>query len=121
MAISAAISRLTDYYGRHGFWPTIRRAGLAVNRSLFSRRSVLFYCDLATQVPPPPELPSYLTVERKKSSAELRPEDLEASTSVWNPKLVRQNMKDRFRKGASLWLIKSGGRLAGYGWTLRGR
>jgi len=30
-------------------------------------------------------------------------------------------MKDRFDRGASLWMIKFEGRLAGYGWTLRGR
>ena len=41
-------------------------------------------------------------------------------TSVWNPKLVQQNMKERFDLGASLWLIKSEGKLAGYGWTLSG-
>jgi hypothetical protein len=60
-------------------------------------------------------------VERIKSFAELNPEDLEAMTSVWNPKLVRQNMKERFDLGASLWLIKSHDKLAGYGWTLQGR
>jgi GNAT superfamily N-acetyltransferase len=41
-------------------------------------------------------------------------------TSFWNPKLAQKNMKERFRKGASLWLIKSHDRLAGYGWTLKG-
>ncbi len=29
-------------------------------------------------------------------------------------------MKERFGKGASLWLIKSEGKLAGFAWTLRG-
>jgi ribosomal protein S18 acetylase RimI-like enzyme len=42
-------------------------------------------------------------------------------TSFWNPKLVQQNMKERFGLGASLWLIKSHNKLAGYGWTLQGR
>jgi len=59
-------------------------------------------------------------MERKKTSAELSAEDLEAIASVWNPDLARQNMKERFAKGASLWLIKSQGKLAGYGWTLQG-
>ncbi len=30
-------------------------------------------------------------------------------------------MKERFDLGASLWLIRSQDKLAGYGWTLRGR
>jgi hypothetical protein len=94
---------------------------VALKRGLFSSRSVLFYCDLATQTLPPRELPAFLKVERKKSLAGLNPADLEAMTSVWNPQLVQRNMKERFGLGASLWLIKSHNQLAGYGWTLQGR
>src|ERR1035441_4037291 len=110
MAISTAISRFADYYRRKGFRATIRRAGLAIKRSLFSSRSVLFYCDLSTLGMPPKNLPGYLKVERKKSSAELSHEDLQEMTSFWNPKLARRNMTERFGLGASLWLIdrKSG-------------
>jgi ribosomal protein S18 acetylase RimI-like enzyme len=121
MAISAAISRFSNYSRRHGLWATIRRTGVALKRSLFSSRSVLFYCDLATQTSSPRDLPAFLKVERKRSLAELSPEDLEAMTSFWNPKLAQQNMKERFGLGASLWLIKSHDKLAGYGWTLQGR
>ncbi len=42
-------------------------------------------------------------------------------TSFWNPKWAFRNIKERFGQGASLWLIKSEDRLAGSGWTLRGR
>jgi len=120
MGLSTAIPRLTDYYRRHGFSPTVRRVGVAVKRALFSSRNVLFYCDLATLTSPPSDLPSFLKVERKRSSAELSQEDLEAITGFWNPKLAQRNMKERFGKGASLWLIKSESRLAGHGWSLRG-
>jgi ribosomal protein S18 acetylase RimI-like enzyme len=60
-------------------------------------------------------------VERKRSFAELEPEDLERIINIWNPTLAHQNMKERFDRGASLWLIKFEDRLAGYGWTLQGR
>ena len=121
MAILTAISRFADYYRRNGFVATIRRAALAARRALFSNRSVVFYCDLARQSAPRADLPSFLKVELKKSSAELSPEDLQAMTSFWNPKLAHRNMKERFDLRASLWLIKSHDRLAGYGWTLQGR
>ena len=120
MGISTSISRFSDYYRRHGVWATVRRVGLAAWRALFSNRSVLFYCDLAKLTSPPADLPSFLKVERKRTSAELSPEDLDEMTSFWNPKLAQRNMKERFGKGASLWLIKSYDRLAGYGWTLQG-
>ena len=32
-----------------------------------------------------------------------------------------RNIRDQFDQGASLWLIKSGDKLAGYGWTMLGR
>jgi ribosomal protein S18 acetylase RimI-like enzyme len=121
MAISTAISRITHFYGRHGFVATIRRAGVAVKRALFSSHSILFYCDLVRLTAPPANLPSFLSIERKRSSAELSPEDLEEMTGFWNPRLASQNMKERFDLGASLWLIKSRDKLAGYGWTLQGR
>lgn len=121
MGISTSISRFTDYFRRHSLWATIRRAHLEARRALFSSRSVLFYCDLSTLTARPANLPSFLRVERKKSSAELSTQDLEEMTSFWNPKLAQRNMKERFDLGASLWLIRSHGRLAGYGWTLQGR
>lgn len=120
MGISTSISRLGAYFTRNGFAATARRAGLAVRRALFSGRSVLFYCDLAGQTAPPVDLPSFLKVERKRSCIELSPDDLQAMTSFWNPKLARSNMKERFDLGASVWLIKSHDKLAGYGWTLQG-
>lgn len=120
MGISTSISRLGAYYTRNGFWATIRRARLAARRALSSSRSVLFYCDLATQRDRREDLPSFLKVERKKSTAELSPEDQQQMTSFWNPKLVHRNIKQRFDLGASLWLIRCDDKLAGYGWTLRG-
>jgi ribosomal protein S18 acetylase RimI-like enzyme len=121
MGIANSISRLTAYYKRRGFGATIRRAGLAVKRALFSNRMVVFYCDLAKQTTAPVNIPSSLKVERLRSYAELNPQDFQEMTSFWNPKQAHRNIRERFDRGASLWLIKSGDKLAGYGWTLQGR
>jgi Acetyltransferase (GNAT) family len=121
MGIANFISRLAAYHTRHGFGATIRRAGLAVKRALFSSRMVVFYCDLAKQTTAPVNIPSPLKVERLRSYAELNPQDLQEMTSFWNPKLAHRNIRERFEKGAALWLIRSGDKLAGYGWTLQGR
>jgi len=121
MGISTSISRLGAYCTRYGFAATIRRAALAMRRALLSNRSVLFYCDLSRQTSPPVDFPKSLRVERRSSYADLNPEDLDQIINVWNPKLAGRNMKERFDRGASLWLIKFDDRLAGYGWTLQGR
>jgi ribosomal protein S18 acetylase RimI-like enzyme len=120
MSIANSISRLTSYYSRHGFGATIRRGGLAAKRGLFSSRMVIFYCDLIKLATPPVNLPSSLKVERLRSYAELSAQDLQEMTSFWNPKQAHGNIRERFYRGATLWLVKSEDRLAGFSWTLRG-
>ncbi len=121
MDITASISRLADFWARNGIKATFLRVGLAVRRTLFSSRMAVFYCDLAGQATLPAILPDSLKVERKRSPAELSPVDLQEMTSFWNPKQTRRNIAERFEKGASVWIIKSEDKLAGYGWTLQGR
>jgi hypothetical protein len=120
MGIANSISRLTDYHRRHGFDATIRRVGLAAKRALFANRMVVLYCDLGDQTSRPVVIPSSLKIERVRTEPELSPQDLLEITGFWNPKQARRNIQERFGKGASLWLIKSGDRPAGYGWTLQG-
>jgi len=120
MSIANSISRLTSYYSRHGFGATIRRGGLAAKRGLFSSRMVVFYCDLIKLAMPPVNLPSSLKVERLRSYAELGAQDLQEMTSFWNPKQAHRNIRERFDRRATLWLVKSEDRLAGFSWTLRG-
>jgi len=120
MAISASISRLAAYYKLHGFAATIRRAALAMKRSLSSTRMIVFCCDLTKQTTPT-NIPISLNVERLSNYTGLSPQDLHEMTSFWNPNQARRNIRERFEKGASLWLIKLGDSLAGYSWTIRGR
>jgi ribosomal protein S18 acetylase RimI-like enzyme len=117
---SSAITRIADYYARHGFTATIRRVVLQVRRKLFAGRMAVFYCDLNKSTSPL-NTPSSLKLERLRTFPELSPADLQAMTSFWSPKQALRNIRERFDKGATLWLIRSGKRVAGYGWTLQGR
>jgi ribosomal protein S18 acetylase RimI-like enzyme len=121
MSVSTSLARFAEYYRRHGFSATLRRLGLAAKRALFSSRSVLFYCDLSALPASSAKFPDFLKVERKRSEVEISPEDFTTITSFWNPQLARRCIQEAFARGASLWLIKSDGSLAGYGWTLRGK
>lgn len=121
MSFSSSINRIGEYCRRHGFKATISRASSAIKRELFSGRMIVFYCGLATQSSRAVPLPESARVDLLTSEAELGPEDLQEMTSFWNPKQARRNIKERFAKGASLWLINFGNDLAGYGWTLHGR
>jgi GNAT superfamily N-acetyltransferase len=120
MSISTSIMRLRTYQQRHGLGATVRRTGLALRRALFANRMVVFYFDLASQNLREVAVPSPFRVDRLRSESELSRQDLETMINVWNRILALRNIKERFAKGASLWLIKSEEQLAGYGWTLRG-
>lgn len=121
MGVSSSITRIADYYSRHGFSATIRRAGLQARRTLFSSRTVVFYCDLGMQTSPPANIPSSLKLERLQTYAELSAADLQEMISFWSPKQALRDIEERMDRGATLWLTKSGDRLAGYGWTIQGR
>jgi len=121
MSIYRLLNRIAAFYSSHGLVPTIRRVKLAAKRALFANRMVVFYCDLPKQVSPPDELPNSLKVERVITYAQLNLEDLQNLTSFWNPKQAHRNIRERFEQGASLWLIRSVDKLAGYGWSLQGR
>ena len=120
MDISSSVSRLTSYYTRHGFGATTRRASVAVRRALFSSRMVLFYCDLTRQTEASANIQNSPNVERLRSYTQLIPQDLQDMISFWNPEQANRNIRERFDSGASVWLIKSAGKLAGFGWTLQG-
>ena len=62
MSISNSISRLVDYYTRHGLAATIRRAKLAARRALFAGRMVVFYCDLDERRLRPVNIPKTFAV-----------------------------------------------------------
>jgi L-amino acid N-acyltransferase YncA len=120
MGIIDSIARLTEYYSRHGFAATMRRAGLSAKRVLFAKRMVVYYCDLANHTARPVNIPNSMRIDRLCNETELGQQDFQDITSFWNPKQASRNIKERFAKGASLWLIKAEGQVAGYGWTLQG-
>jgi len=121
MAISTSVSRLAVYYARHGLGATFRRTSLALTRGVFSNRMVVFYCDLASVSPAVVSIPDSLTVRRQRGLVELGELELHELTAFWNPTVALRNIKERFAQGANLWIIKSDGQLAGFGWTLKGR
>lgn len=120
MSISDSISRIAGYYSRHGFTATLRRVGVALKRAFFSNRLIVFYCDLSNYSARSINIPASMGVERVETERELGQETMQEITSFWNPRLAARNIKERFAKGASLWLLRSGNELAGYGWTLQG-
>ena len=117
----SAITRIREYYQRRGLKETLIRTGVAFKRAFFANHMVVFYCDLSNVKTSRVNAPTSLRIERFTRAADVAPTDLQEMTSFWNAKQARRNIQERFEQGASLWLVKSGDILAGYGWTIQGR
>ena len=120
MSVANSVSRFAEYYRRHGFAATIHRLRLASTRVLFASRMVVFYYDL--KEPQIPEVNAFqaLKVLRLTTLQELSPKHFDEMTSFWRPNVAGRNICERFKKGASLWLLMCEDQLAGFGWTLQG-
>jgi len=118
--MAATISRLIDYHRRNGLRATLRRSLVGLNRTFTLGRLVLFYCDLSEQHEPISLAPS-LRLDRVKELEVLSPEDLQRMTGFWHSELALRKMVERFKMGATLWVVRETSKLAAYGWTLQGR
>jgi ribosomal protein S18 acetylase RimI-like enzyme len=123
MAVTESISRLVSYYERHGFGATLQRGRVFVQRFFLSRRFVVYYFDLSKNNAASlvQNWPEHLTVTRVARQDEIDAKDWEKIVNFWNPELSRRNFSRRFKEGATAWLIRSNGNLAGFGWTITGR
>lgn len=114
------IIRLIHYLRVHGIAATAIRIRTGLKRTLTQGRLVVYYCDLApTHLHLPESDPSW-RLERKRSKSELTAQDLAQISRVGPSKLIERQIAERFALGASLWLAKVEGNVAGFGWSLRG-
>ena len=123
MSISDSISRLTSYYKRHGVKATLQRGKVFVSRLFSSNRLVIYSYDLSKgeAISSSRAWPDSLSVVRVTSQEQIEKQDWLQIIDFWDAKLSERNFNTRFREGASVWLMRSGGKLAGFGWTLTGR
>lgn len=116
-----SVGRFLNYIRRHGVRVTLNRISVSVKRIRTGNRQILFFCDLRASGATMTDGSGLGNVERKNAETELDANDLQRIVNSWNPKVARRQLSERFAHGASLWLFKSEGRLAAYGWTLIGR
>lgn len=119
MRIFDFASRVSSYVRRNGARSAMKRVRIGVRRASYAGKMVVFCCDLQQELPPATHAEP-LTVECVHTLAELGSDRFRTMTAFWNPKLADRNIRERFSRGASLWLAMAGDDLAGYGWTLQG-
>lgn len=112
--------RFVRYYKSKGLTRTICRSVQKLRESVFRSPQVLFYADLTKMIGEGFILPANFTIECYESEEGIPKQDHSVILDRVCEKVMRYHMKERFSKGASLWLVKVHGTLAGYIWTIKG-
>jgi len=115
------LTRFIRYYRRRGVGSTIRRAFEKTGELLSQKPEILLFVDLVTRGRKRCILPDNFTIDCLGSKEEISRQDLNALFEHVGEKIVSYHMKERFRKGACLWLVKVDGSPAGYIWSVNGR
>jgi len=120
MRLPDPVLRLFSYWQRHGFGATWRRAAVLLWRAFVQNGRVLFCCDLQSpEVARPAGISSgQLTIERLRGPERMGESDWQKIVSTRTAAVCRRLFGERFQRGASLWLVRCNGNLAGYGWAL---
>lgn len=99
----------------------MRRALIALQRALTLPRMILFYCDLGNRQESTGTTLEGVRVERISQFQDLNQSNLELIVNFWNPSLAHRQIRERFEKGATLWVSFLADQVAGFGWTMVGR
>ena len=110
--------RILSYYNRHGFRRLLKQTAVVLWRIVFQNRRVLYSCDLRTVSKT--TLDGDLRVERKEKFEDIDERDWNLIATALDVERAQRSCRKHFKAGASMWVIRAGESLAGYGWTLTG-
>jgi ribosomal protein S18 acetylase RimI-like enzyme len=120
MTVKELKPRLARYYRLHGLLATWKKALLSARRMFVYRKMVIFHCNLSHLGDESPSLSQGLTVVRRKSQADLSQEETDSILNYWVKDLKQAQIKERFERGATLWMVKSESLTIGFGWSIIG-
>lgn len=66
-------------------------------------------------------LPHDIIIERKNTYNEAIQPAMRKIIDYWDKEMMMDNIRDRFEKGAILWIAKLNADIAGFGWSIRGK
>ena len=115
------MTRLIQYYRTNGLVGSFKRIQERIWIDYFCRNEVLYSVDLQHAHIPVPEIPPQYTVVERISQDEITNTELETFLHYREEKWVKPHHKERFEKGATLWIVNSGGKPCGFVWSVKGR
>ena len=119
MARGILLYRFFCYYKSHGVLKTIHHSIELIWNSLFRRKHFLFYVDLSGLDGEDYQLPENLTIECRKSEAEISEQELSVLALYRKDRVIKHLLKERFSKDATLWLVNLDSELVGLVWSIK--
>lgn len=113
--------RIARYYRRHGLRGTLRRFLVALRRTVLNNKTVLFYFDMSHADEVDPSLPNNCTVQIIRQYSEILSADLQIMFDHLGKERTQHDMRERFDKGAVLYVMKENQQMAAFIWSLRKR
>lgn len=114
------VARMKSYQTQYGFWQMVLHAFTKPWDVLFNREFILYYSDLCDIRHAPEGGPS-LRVDRYSEKEALEQDEYAELIKNHPRQIVDMQFRERFEKGASIWLLKENGQVAGFVWTIKGR
>ncbi len=114
------LARIKSYQTQHGCWRTILRPLTKLWDVLFNREFILYYSDLCDLRHAPEGGPS-LRVDRYSEKEALEQDGYAELIKNHPRQIVDMQLRERFKKSASLWLLKENGQVVGFVWTITGQ
>ncbi len=120
MSLNVLIKKTIHYYRRKGILGTLRRIPAKLRWTLFRRRDILYVCDLVNLDHREFSLPEQTTVEKKKHLQQLTSDEFKALCGEQDAAVFTAELRSRFNRGSTLWIIKYQEKTAGMFWTITG-
>jgi len=114
------VERSIGFYRKNGLQKTFSRGWLSLRRMVWQSEMVLFYTLLGELSDIKNDQLYSFKIERIKREEDIPDLAFRRLLNHWNETIMRRHIKERFGKGAVLWLAKLGKNYAGFGWSIIG-
>jgi hypothetical protein len=113
------LNRLTRLYKTYGFGELIKRVLIRIWHSIYTKPDVIYFADLpllSSEV----RLKEMCRVVERRSCDSMEHCELDSLCNYIGRSIAMYQLKERFSKGASIWLLKKGDECLGMVWTIMG-
>lgn len=112
--------RLYAYYKNNGILKTFLRICEHPYR-LTRNQVILYYADMLELSDIVLEIPHNITIEPKRSYDEAVRPNMKIMVNYWNENYLMDRVRERFKKGSILWIIKIDDDISGFVWSIKGK